>query len=365
MKCIKYEEFLRDYTILGVTSVMSEFFTRKFYNYYGATFTEMIQIIKNGSYYYVLREGDNEKLSRAYLQKVKRGKIDIKSECKKLFKTIVVYEKIINQPVKNYKLETILEFYNYYQQLIYYAYASFYVINVVDNLLPAKEGIEFKKYLTKIRMRAEAIYKFGEVKFIPKYCQWLRRNVLPGYKEDNLKYIFYKEMVAYIKYNKALPSIAELEDRKKILYIQFKPFGKCEFLTGRMAHKRVKEKGLLEIRKDNYNLKELVGNPAFGGYAKGLARVVNGLEEIKKFKKNEILISRMTDPNYLPIIKKARAIITDEGGLLCHAAIVSRELKKPCIIGTKIATKVLKDGDLVEVDADKGIVKILKSANNK
>jgi pyruvate,water dikinase len=52
--------------------------------------------------------------------------------------------------------------------------------------------------------------------------------------------------------------------------------------------------------------------------------------------------------------------VTDEGGVTCHAAIVAREMKKPCIIGTKIATKVLKDGDLVEVDANKGVVKILK-----
>lgn len=68
----------------------------------------------------------------------------------------------------------------------------------------------------------------------------------------------------------------------------------------------------------------------------------------------------MTSPWYLPAMKKATAIVTDEGGITCHAAIVSRELKKPCIIGTKIATKVLKDGDLVEVDANKGIVRIIK-----
>jgi pyruvate,water dikinase len=59
-------------------------------------------------------------------------------------------------------------------------------------------------------------------------------------------------------------------------------------------------------------------------------------------------------------MQKAAAFVTDEGGLTCHAAIVAREMKKPCIIGTKIATKVLKDGDMVEVDANKGIVKILK-----
>jgi pyruvate,water dikinase len=59
-------------------------------------------------------------------------------------------------------------------------------------------------------------------------------------------------------------------------------------------------------------------------------------------------------------MKKAAAIITDEGGINSHAAIISRELKKPCIIGTKIATQVLKDGDFVEIDANRGVVKILK-----
>tara|TARA_Y100000310_G_scaffold338021_1_gene426573 strand:- start:1597 stop:1776 length:180 start_codon:yes stop_codon:yes gene_type:complete len=59
-------------------------------------------------------------------------------------------------------------------------------------------------------------------------------------------------------------------------------------------------------------------------------------------------------------MKKAAAFVTDEGGVTCHAAIVSREMKKPCIIGTKIATKVLKDNDLVEVDANKGIVRKIK-----
>ena len=62
----------------------------------------------------------------------------------------------------------------------------------------------------------------------------------------------------------------------------------------------------------------------------------------------------------MPFLKNASAIVTDEGGLTCHAAIISRELKIPCIVGTGNATKVLKDGDLVEVDANKGIVKILK-----
>ena len=78
-----------------------------------------------------------------------------------------------------------------------------------------------------------------------------------------------------------------------------------------------------------------------------------------KLKKGNILVTITTLPKYTHIIKRAKGIIADEGGLLSHAAIISREFHIPCIIGTKIATKVLKDGDYVEVNANKGIVKKL------
>ncbi len=73
--------------------------------------------------------------------------------------------------------------------------------------------------------------------------------------------------------------------------------------------------------------------------------------------KGHILVSHSTNPNILSAMIKASAIITNAGGLTCHAAIVAREFKIPCVIGTKIATKVLKDGDMVEVDAQRGIVR--------
>lgn len=72
----------------------------------------------------------------------------------------------------------------------------------------------------------------------------------------------------------------------------------------------------------------------------------------------------MTTPNMISAMKCAAAFITDEGGITCHAAIISRELKKPCIIGTKIATKILKDGDIVEIDADNGVIKVLDKKDN-
>ena len=81
---------------------------------------------------------------------------------------------------------------------------------------------------------------------------------------------------------------------------------------------------------------------------------------MKKMNKGDILVAVQTMPQLLPAMKKAAAFVTDIGGLVCHAAIVARELGTPCIIGTWNATKILKDGDLVEVDADEGVVKILK-----
>jgi len=80
-----------------------------------------------------------------------------------------------------------------------------------------------------------------------------------------------------------------------------------------------------------------------------------------EIQQGEVLVTTMTSPEFVPAMHKAAAIVTDEGGVLCHAAIVAREMKKPCIIGTKIATKILKDGSLVEVNTKEGFVKIIKN----
>jgi len=121
-------------------------------------------------------------------------------------------------------------------------------------------------------------------------------------------------------------------------------------------------KKILEFR-ENLNAghlgSELKGTIANKGKAIGRVVVCKGVMDLKKVKTGDILVASMTRPEFVPILKKVRGIITDEGGLTCHAAIISRELDIPCIVGTKIATKVLKDGDYVEVDAERGIVKKL------
>ena len=105
---------------------------------------------------------------------------------------------------------------------------------------------------------------------------------------------------------------------------------------------------------------DIHGNCASSGIIQGIVRVCKTKEDLEDFKEGEILVASMTRPEFVPAMKKAAAIVTDEGGITCHAAIVSRELGKPCVIGTKIATKTLKNGQIVEVNANHGTVRIIK-----
>lgn len=101
----------------------------------------------------------------------------------------------------------------------------------------------------------------------------------------------------------------------------------------------------------------LKGSPAYGGTVRGTVRIINSVRHISRLSHGDILVAVTTNPALLPAMKKAAAIVTNEGGITSHAAIVSRELQIPCIVGAKMATKIFKDGDLVEVDAKHGLMK--------
>ncbi len=111
--------------------------------------------------------------------------------------------------------------------------------------------------------------------------------------------------------------------------------------------------------RSNSDVKEVKGITAQPGKITGTVKVVMSPRECSKVKDGDILVATMSTPDFLPAMMRAAAFVTDIGGITSHAAIVSREMGRPCIIGTKIATKVLKDGDTVEVDADAGIVRRL------
>lgn len=111
------------------------------------------------------------------------------------------------------------------------------------------------------------------------------------------------------------------------------------------------------INKKDIN--EISGVSAYKGVVRGVAKVVLDPQEDVDFQEGDILIAGMTRVEYLPLVKKAAALVTDAGGILSHAAIIARELKKPCVIGTADATKIIKSGDMLEVDANNGVIRII------
>ncbi len=135
--------------------------------------------------------------------------------------------------------------------------------------------------------------------------------------------------------------------------------GGMDYLEGEEANEFIAPYLAVEVPED---VSEIRGMPTSLGTAKGKVRLVFGPDEVGRMEEGDVLVAPMTSPDFIMAMRKASAIVTDEGGLTCHAAIVSRELGIPCIVGTKIATKALKDGDEVEVDAEKGIVRTVKRA---
>ncbi len=104
---------------------------------------------------------------------------------------------------------------------------------------------------------------------------------------------------------------------------------------------------------------EITGLPASRGIVRGRAYVTMNAQDSKNMQSGDILITSMTTPDFVTGMKKAVAVVTNEGGILCHAAVVSREFGIPCVVGTQVATRALKTGDYIEVNGDQGIVKKL------
>src|SRR3989344_367227 len=131
-------------------------------------------------------------------------------------------------------------------------------------------------------------------------------------------------------------------ERNKLYILQARPI-----TTLKKEHKKTDE------LKGEVILEGLNASP---GIASGVVRLVKDISEITKIQEGDILVTRMTDPDYVVAMKKASAIVTDEGGITAHAAIVSRELGIPCVVGTEKATQLLKENEIITVDGTHGIV---------
>lgn len=180
-----------------------------------------------------------------------------------------------------------------------------------------------------------------------------------GISFEDIVMMSYKEAAESLLEKKVLHHV-NFSERKKS-WLLFRDGMELEVFQGKKADVFARYQGFYELLPQIKS--DITGTSAYKGKVKGIVRILRTTDDIPKVKKGDILVAVMTFPNFVPAMEKAAAFVTDEGGILCHASIVSREMKKPCIIGTKIATKVLEDGDEVEVNANEGIVKILKRAD--
>lgn len=173
-----------------------------------------------------------------------------------------------------------------------------------------------------------------------------------AYTMDQLKYALPPEMIEILD---AQIDPQELEKRISHCMIVWVP-GEYDVTTDM---RRIQ--GLHTVRSGgSLETKELTGFTASRGVATGRVKIIESAEEADRIEEGDVLVAVMTRPDYIAAMQKAVAFVTDEGGITCHAAIVAREMKKPCIIGTKVGTKVLRDGDLVEVDAEHGRVRVIQ-----
>jgi len=337
-KQLKYSQHQRDYTLTGTSVIWDELMGTKLIQFFHYRPNPCFVMVEDEILYHFHAETDAIKRSKNWLENNNINSLKI--------------EKLAHDNnLKNYRKFIISKYNNPTEALkkLYYYYRILLPIPLLVIELPEhlgdKIGEEMYELCMKARRENEDLYKAGT-----EFEKMIIADLEYGEKmpKDSLKYLTSFEIEQYFASNK-LPK--DIEKRKKFILLKHSN-GKVEKYFDK---KYLYEFNLVEDIDEN--IKEIKGQVAYQGKVRGKVKILRKVEDIKDFHEGDILVASMTDPRYVPAMKKAGAIITDEGGVTCHAAIVSRELKKPCVMATKIASRVLKDGDEVEVDAERGEIR--------
>lgn len=259
-------------------------------------------------------------------------------EAGKLFEWLRPYYKL---EVKLNSIEELKKFYELYRR--------WSLVEVIVQILPMVESVPVDVRQRSLKLRKITQMYSGHVDIV---FENLFSRIYPNIGSD-WKFILPEEVWE----NKIGLSATRnaIRERKKGFVMH-----KDQFYAGKEINGFLKELGVSLKYFSSDETQDLKGQIAQKGFAKGRVKVIDSFESISKVGNGDILVATMTSPRYLPAMKKAAAFVTDEGGITCHAAIIAREMRKPCIIGTKVGTEMLKDGDMVEVDANRGIVRLVE-----
>lgn len=269
----------------------------------------------------------NNKLAITWLKELKRNSDKLKILMKR-------------GSVKLPSVKEFAEFYKYYERHLAY---HVFMKKTVD-FLPAGSLKKLLPYFKEARIYTEHVYS-GTEKYFRQIAKIIGKK--EKYNSDYLTCLTRQELTGYLK-NQVLPAAKVLKDRYQSSVLYFANGKKYQeiILTGQEVGKLEK----LMFKSVPLKTNEIAGVCAYPGKITGKCRIILDPFKVKKFNQGDILVTGMTRPEFLPLVKKASAIITDVGGLLCHAAIIARELKIPCVVGTHNATKTLKDGDLLNIN---------------
>ena len=239
-----------------------------------------------------------------------------------------------------------------------------YKLHGVDQITRCKTAMEeigARLIYSHFVERALSDYKFGALlklnseirdrgaKIIYPAYDRVYKFLKEKFSRDDFNYLLLDEIVGKRRVGRE-----EFKIRKKF-YVAIMDKKQSRVYIGREALRVLKKDGFEKTKVSESS--ELKGLSAYHGIVRGKVVVIKNLSDFKKTYKNRILVSPETIIEYAPFLKYVKAIVADHGGITCHAAIAAREFKVPCVVGTKIATRIFKDGDMVEVDAEKGIVK--------
>ena len=309
-------------------------------------YKQIIYIYKNGITDCWVSEVDKTDLGKRLVKVYKDNK-----NVKILAETLKVKAREVFAFIKSHSPKNITKknYQDFWQLAGEYYLPHLSVKYIVDYLSPAQLK-KFLPILEDARLFSEPVFRDIE-NFMEAIAEVIAKK--NGYRREQIISTTADELLRYFNQGK-LPNKKSLSERYKKSAVLVER-GEYQVYAGKQTDKI---DGILLPQKNSQLIK---GSIAYKGVATGLVRlVIDPKKESSSFRTGEVLVTGMTRPEFLPIMKKAIAFITDAGGILSHAAIVARELKKPCIIGTHIATRLLKTGDLVEVDANKGVIRKLK-----
>jgi len=308
-------------------------------------YPRVIYIYKNGITDCWVSEKDKNNLGKRLIKKYRNKKdVEILANTLKA-KANEIFSFLESHDPKNITKKS----YQYFWNLVGEYYLPHLSVKYIVDYFSPRQLKNFLPILEEARLFSEPVFRDIEnfmeaiAKVIAKKSGYQPKQILATTSTELLKYFNSGNLPEKELLTKRYKAAAILVEQGKYIIYSDKKVAQIDDIL-------LPQKSTLLIK----------GSIAYKGVATGRVRLI--IDPIKggpSFQTGEILVTGMTRPEFLPIMKKAIAFITDAGGILSHAAIVARELKKPCIIGTHIATRLLKNGDFVEVNANNGVIKKL------